>query len=75
MDGFCFDNNAQAVMNLIAILVATLVAGIGSVWIAALLLRLGMQRDDSAHGAQFTLLSLRPARCWPPLYAPAARSL
>jgi len=44
-------------MNLIAITVATLVAGIGSVWIAALLLRLGVQRDDSAHGAQY-LLSL-----------------
>ncbi|MEJ8849114.1 ZIP family metal transporter [Variovorax rhizosphaerae] len=44
-------------MNLIAIIVATLVAGIGSVWIAALLLRLGVQRDDSAQGAQY-LLSL-----------------
>ena len=44
-------------MNLIAIIVATLVAGIGSVWIAALLLRLGVQRNGSAHGAQY-LLSL-----------------
>ncbi|MDM0040379.1 ZIP family metal transporter [Variovorax sp. J22G21] len=44
-------------MNLIAIVAATLVAGIGSVWIAALLLRLGVQRGVDAHGAQY-LLSL-----------------
>ncbi|MET0544470.1 MAG: ZIP family metal transporter [Variovorax sp.] len=44
-------------MNLIPILAATLVAGIGSVWIAALLLRLGVQRGVDAQGAQY-LLSL-----------------
>ncbi|HYP71470.1 MAG TPA: ZIP family metal transporter, partial [Variovorax sp.] len=50
-------------MNLLAILVATLVAGIGSVWIAALLLRLrrgsnvGESSADAAAGAQ-SLLSL-----------------
>ncbi|MEP6723951.1 MAG: ZIP family metal transporter, partial [Variovorax sp.] len=44
-------------MNLIAIIAATLVAGIGSVWIAALLLRLGVQRGVDAQGAQY-LLSL-----------------
>jgi zinc and cadmium transporter len=44
-------------MNLFAIIVATLVAGIGSVWIAALLLRMGVQRGADAHGAQY-LLSL-----------------
>lgn len=44
-------------MNLVAILAATLVAGIGSVWIAALLLRLGVQRGVDAQGAQY-LLSL-----------------
>jgi len=44
-------------MNLIAIIVATLFAGIGSVWIAALLLRLGVQRSVEAQGAQY-LLSL-----------------
>jgi zinc and cadmium transporter len=44
-------------MNLIAIVAATLVAGIGSVWIAALLLRLGVQRGVDAQGAQY-LLSL-----------------
>ena len=44
-------------MNLVIILGATLVAGIGSVWIAALLLRLGVQRGADAQGAQ-SLLSL-----------------
>ncbi|RZI77515.1 MAG: ZIP family metal transporter [Variovorax sp.] len=44
-------------MNLVAILAATLTAGIGSVWIAALLLRLGVQRGANAQGAQY-LLSL-----------------
>ncbi len=44
-------------MNLIAIIAATLVAGIGSVWVAALLLRLGVQRGVDAQGAQY-LLSL-----------------
>ena len=45
-------------MNLIAIIGATLVAGIGSVWIAAGLLRLGLGRGSSgAEGAQY-LLSL-----------------
>jgi len=44
-------------MNLIAIIGATLVAGIGSVWIAAGLLRLGLGRGADAHGAQY-LLSL-----------------
>jgi len=44
-------------MNLVVILAATLVAGIGSVWIAALLLRLGVQRGVDAQGAQY-LLSL-----------------
>jgi zinc and cadmium transporter len=48
------------VMNLLAIIAATLVAGIGSVWIAALLLRLhvgGPSEDGGASGAQ-SLLSL-----------------
>ncbi|SFM21609.1 ZIP family metal transporter [Variovorax sp. OV329] len=47
-------------MTLLAILVATLVAGIGSVWIAALLMRLrrsGSSAADAASGAQ-SLLSL-----------------
>jgi zinc and cadmium transporter len=45
-------------MTLIAIILATLAAGIGSVWLAALLMRLGMgRRDDSAVGPQH-LLSL-----------------
>ncbi len=44
-------------MNLIATIGATLVAGIGSVWIAAGLLRLGLGRSSSAQGAQY-LLSL-----------------
>ena len=45
-------------MTLIVILLATLAAGIGSVWLAALLMRLGMgRRDDSAVGPQH-LLSL-----------------
>ena len=44
-------------MNLIAIIGATLVAGIGSVWIAAGLLRLGLDRGAGAQGAQ-QLLSL-----------------
>jgi zinc and cadmium transporter len=34
----------EAVMNLFVIIAATLVAGIGSVWIAALLLRVGVRR-------------------------------
>ena len=34
----------QSAMNLLAIIAATLVAGIGSVWIAALLLRVGVRR-------------------------------
>jgi zinc and cadmium transporter len=50
MDGFCFDNNAQVVMNLLAIIAATLVAGIGSVWIAALLLRVGVRGRSGAGG-------------------------
>ena len=46
-------------MNLLAIIAATLVAGIGSVWIAALLLRLhvGGPAEGGASGAQ-SLLSL-----------------
>ena len=44
-------------MNLIAIIGATLVAGIGSVWIAAGLLRLGLGRSAQAQAAQH-LLSL-----------------
>ncbi len=45
-------------MTLVAIILATLAAGIGSVWLAALLMRLGMGgRDDSAVGPQH-LLSL-----------------
>jgi len=45
-------------MNLIAILAATLIAGIGSVWIAAALLRLGVRGGDAdPHGPQY-LLSL-----------------
>ena len=57
MDGFCFDNNAQAVMNLLAIIAATLVAGIGSVWIAALLLRVGVRDGEGGVNPQH-LLSL-----------------
>ena len=44
-------------MNLIAIIGATLIAGIGSVWIAAGLLRFGLGRGSGADGAQY-LLSL-----------------
>jgi len=46
-------------MTLIAILVATLFAGIGSVWVAAALLRVGVrgQPGDGGHGPQY-LLSL-----------------
>ena len=45
-------------MNLIAILVATSIAGIGSVWIAAALLRVGVRDGgDGGHGPQY-LLSL-----------------
>ncbi|WP_440107920.1 ZIP family metal transporter [Acidovorax sp. BL-A-41-H1] len=45
-------------MTLVAIILATLAAGIGSVWLAALLMRLGLGgRDDSAVGPQH-LLSL-----------------
>ncbi|MDM0113591.1 ZIP family metal transporter [Variovorax sp. J22R133] len=47
-------------MNLVAIIAATLVSGIGSVWIAALLLRLGVDRSgagEAGQGAQ-SLLSL-----------------
>ncbi|MDF1485028.1 ZIP family metal transporter [Ramlibacter sp. H39-3-26] len=43
-------------MNLVAIIVATLAAGIGSVWVAALLLRLGVHAGDAA--APRHLLSL-----------------
>ncbi|RYF30694.1 MAG: ZIP family metal transporter, partial [Comamonadaceae bacterium] len=44
-------------MNLIAILIATLVAGIGSVWIAALLMRIGVRREAGGVNPQH-LLSL-----------------
>ena len=46
-------------MTLIAILAATLLAGIGSVWVAAALLRLGVRGapGDAGHGPQY-LLSL-----------------
>jgi len=46
-------------MTLIAVLAATLVAGIGSVWVAAALLRLGVRGStgDGGHGPQY-LLSL-----------------
>ena len=44
-------------MNLIAILIATLVAGIGSVWVAALLMRIGVRRDAGGVNPQH-LLSL-----------------
>jgi zinc and cadmium transporter len=44
-------------MNLLAILAATLVAGIGSVWIAALLLRVGVRGGDGGVNPQH-LLSL-----------------
>ena len=43
MGGFLFFF-VEAVMNLFVIIAATLVAGIGSVWIAALLLRVGVRR-------------------------------
>ena len=56
MDGFCFVNIAP-VMNLLAIIAATLVAGIGSVWIAALLLRVGVSGDGGGVNPQH-LLSL-----------------
>jgi zinc and cadmium transporter len=42
MGGFCF--SLEADMNLFVIIAATLVAGIGSVWVAALLLRVGVRR-------------------------------
>ena len=44
-------------MNLLAIIAATLVAGIGSVWIAALLLRVGVRTDGGGVNPQH-LLSL-----------------
>jgi zinc and cadmium transporter len=44
-------------MNLFAIIAATLVAGIGSVWIAALLLRVGVRSDSGGVNPQH-LLSL-----------------
>ena len=44
-------------MNLIAILIATLVAGIGSVWVAALLMRVGVRREAGGVNPQH-LLSL-----------------
>jgi len=48
---------AQAAMNLIVIIVATLVAGIGSVWLAALLLKVGVRSDSGGVNPQH-LLSL-----------------
>jgi len=57
MDGFCFAKQRQAVMNLLAIIAATLVAGIGSVWIAALLLRIGVRNGEGGVNPQH-LLSL-----------------
>ena len=57
MDGFCFATIAQAVMNLLVIIAATLVAGIGSVWIAALLLRVGVRTGAGGVNPQH-LLSL-----------------
>jgi len=57
---FFFPVDAERPMNLIAIIVATLLAGIGSVWIAALLLRLGVSRggrEAAGQNAQY-LLSL-----------------
>ncbi|MDP9962524.1 zinc and cadmium transporter [Variovorax beijingensis] len=48
---------AQAAMNLIVIIVATLVAGIGSVWLAALLLRVGVRNGSGGVNSQH-LLSL-----------------
>ncbi|CAN5743584.1 ZIP family metal transporter [soil metagenome] len=44
-------------MNLIAIIAATLVSGIGSVWLAALLMRVGVRRDAGGVNPQH-LLSL-----------------
>src|SRR4051812_38123070 len=44
-------------MNLLAILAATLIAGIGSVWIAALLLRIGVRGAGGGINSQH-LLSL-----------------
>jgi zinc and cadmium transporter len=46
-----------AAMNLIVIIVATLVAGIGSVWLAALLLRVGVRSGSGGVNSQH-LLSL-----------------
>jgi len=46
-----------AAMNLIVIIVATLVAGIGSVWLAALLLRVGVRNGSGGVNSQH-LLSL-----------------
>jgi zinc and cadmium transporter len=54
MGGFYF---YEAVMNLLAIIAATLVAGIGSVWIAALLLRVGVKSGGGGVNPQH-LLSL-----------------
>ena len=48
---------AQAAMNLIVIIAATLVAGIGSVWLAALLLRVGVRNGSGGVNSQH-LLSL-----------------
>ena len=55
MGGFCF--SCEAVMNLFVIIAATLVAGIGSVWIAALLLRIGVRSGGGGVDPQH-LLSL-----------------
>lgn len=57
MDGFRFSLLREAVMNLFAIIAATLVAGIGSVWIAALLLRVGVRSGAGGVNPQH-LLSL-----------------
>jgi zinc and cadmium transporter len=47
----------KAVMNLLSILAATLVAGIGSVWVAALLMRVGVRKGGRGLDPQH-LLSL-----------------
>jgi zinc and cadmium transporter len=67
MDGFIFDLAVpdcrvrdpmqEVAMNLLTILAATLLAGIGSVWIAALLLRIGVRSGTGGVNPQH-LLSL-----------------
>ena len=58
-------------MTLVAIILATLAAGIGSVWLAALLMRLGLGGRSDSVGPQH-LLSLAAGALlgWPTRLAP-----